>query len=139
LNTYDNRPPVRLAPPDDAFIPSPQPLIRPLAFPIQEGMLWTAGLTPDGQPIADEFEAEWLRVTPYGHWFTSGDQSDPEATVWRFIHCRGCGAVAEFTFELDEQRCTHRATMQVIASALLANFPRPRPVAPRALYAGVEA
>lgn len=125
------------APPPDAAIgapPTTSPLVRPLAFPIQEGMLWSAGLTAEGQPIADEFEAEWLRVTSRGHWFMSEDQSDPEATVWRFTRCRGCGAVGEFAFELDEQRCPHPATAQSIASALLASMPRPAPATPRRYY-----
>lgn len=130
------------APPDERLLGAydPTPLIRPLEYPSSLGRLWTAMLDENGRPAADEFQAEWLLVTPRGHWYMSKDcAAEPAYVSSALCRAEGCGTAAEFIPELDARPCTHPATAQDIASALLASLSRPAPVAPRALYAGVSA
>lgn len=122
------------APPEPLLGVDPSaPLVRPLPFPVREGTLWTAMLDENGQPVADEFQAVWLRVSARGHsWMSSQSSSGTLGIV-----CRGCQLPV---FDgMDSVRCSHPAAHQDVATALLASWPRPKPVAPRALYAEVAA
>jgi len=129
-------PPVAADPPlAGSWIDSSAPRIRPLAFPIELGRLWTAGLDEDGRPTTEELDMAWLRVTPLGHWYGSGDEQ-VKAFDSEFRICRGCESGCCFGEDgaYDDAPCTHPATAQDIATALLASVPRPAPATPRRYY-----
>ena len=136
MNTHGSEPAVRLTPPGERAtavieaLADTTPLIRPLAC-----------ATPGLRSFSVEGDAyRSITVTEMGHWFHVGDKlamPDDAPVGWA---CRGCGVVATASLLAPSLgRCPKPASAQDIASALLADYPRPAPVAPRALYAGVSA
>ena len=117
-------------------VADPRPLIRPL--PVDgdvAGRVFTTGRDAAGRFARPVFQLR-LTVTGRGHWYRSDDEPD---ALHNDTVCRGCGHHGHFDYILDYKPCPRPATAQDIASALLADYPRPAPVAPRALYAGVAA
>lgn len=116
-----------IAPPPEEAIgvsPTTSPLIRPMSFPIAQGRLWTARLDSEGKPWQVGELRVCVSVTPYGHWYRTDDPAVSGPMFGPGYECRGCGmTVASFP-------CPNPASAQDVATALLADFPRPRPTYP---------
>lgn len=121
-------PPVDVDPPIGGSSLDPNaPHVRPLSMPIEQGRLWTADLDSYGRPTAYESERVWLHVMPGGHWYGSHDRM-----VKGYVPCRGCRLPGIAV--MARTRCSHPATAQDIATALLASLQRPAPATPRRYY-----
>lgn len=111
MTIYSNHPPVRLSI-ADGMPPLTAPLIRPVPD-------MAPGLRAYSLGEWDPASGNAVTVTETGHWFHVADKlaQDAPAGSWT---CRGCGIVVTVSL-LDPRlgRCTHPATGQGIASALL--------------------
>lgn len=130
MNTYDNGLAVRVAPPAAAPIglSDSRPLVQSLMLPhgVTSGHWYTAGLNSHGLPVGRGETRVDAFVGDTGHWWLNTDPG-LETT------CRGCGWGGDFVGTFAA-RCPKPASAQDIASALLADFPRPAPSVPRPLY-----
>lgn len=130
MTIYDNS--TGTWPPVAPGVPLTAPHIQSLMLPagVACGHWYTANLNSHGWPVARGETRVDLFVTGDGHWGLNTDPCVDYSPV-----CRGCRRAGDDA----DGRCPKPPTAQDIASALLADFPRPKPVAPRALYAGVSA
>jgi len=139
VNTHGSEPAVRLTLPQARAtavieaLADPRPLVQSLMLPhgVTEGHWYTAGLNSHGRLVGQGETRVDVYVASDGHWWLN---TDPGLGTT----CRGCGGDGDFVGTFAA-RCPRAATAQDIACALLADYPRPAPVAPRALYAGVSA
>lgn len=111
MTIYSNHPPVRL-PIADGMPPLTAPLIRPVPC-------MTPGLRAYSLGEFNPASGNAVTVTETGHWFHVADKLAEDAPIGSWA-CRGCGIVVT-TSLLDPQigRCTHPASDQDVASALL--------------------